>query len=308
MITVIKNIVRACYDRKFYVESEGDSFGRRFLHLYVLYLIVLSVLSLNIINLYLKNRPQIDSFPKTLSTDMKNFFPRDLELTFQDNELSINQQEPYIWPETYGLKRFLQEGSSARPAHLIVIDTQASVDDIGSYDAMFLAMKKGFAISHPNGKVEYYQYATYLKDITQPFTFDSISFSQIVNKVRPLLDKLPLVIGYLLVVVIIFVVLVVPLFLASGTLIPLLITSAIGYLVASMIGRRHTYRYVYKLGMYSMLPVIILQEFVGRVVQVDLSNVWWLVALLLMVVFIPPSSSGSDGVVKPTGIQPPKIV
>ncbi len=307
MITILKNIVRACFDKSFYVESQKDSFGRRFAHLYVLYFIVIVVSSLSIVNWYISERATIGMLPTRISQAVKELYPRDLVLRFENDELSINQPEPYVIPLPPQIAEVLGDDKPVT-TDLVTIDTTASVDDFSSYDTDILATRKGVAVRGQNGKVEYYQYTEMLREVRQPFTFDIVSYTQIVNKAKPFIDALPAIIGYVLVMAGLFVLFVAPLIFVLGTLIFLLLLSLVGYLVASLIQRKHSYGYMYKLGMYSMIPIIILQEVVAKTTTLDLSNVWWLVALLLMVVFVPTGKE-TTGVTppQPAGIHPPKI-
>ena len=96
MLTILRNIVRACYDKSFYQENENDSFGRRYAHLYVLFMVVVSVFAVQMVGFYLTNKSQIDDLPPKINTFLDNAYPEDLTLRFEDNQLSNNQPEPYV--------------------------------------------------------------------------------------------------------------------------------------------------------------------------------------------------------------------
>lgn len=318
MVTILRNIVRACFDRTFYREAERDSFGRRYAHLYVLFAIIVAVFSIQIVGFYVSRRSEVDRFPQLITSRVNTFYPKDLVITFDKNELSINQPEPYVlgsgWDsESPDDSQDMSgtDGIGVGFQNLITIDTRATIDDFGKYDSLMLAMRKGVAVKQSErAEVRYYPYAEFLAKTPQPFTFDSVSYGQIVNRIRPFINQVPTLLVYGLIALIILLVLVGPLFLTAGVLFNILFLAIMGYLIAMVIGRKQPYTYIYKLGMYTAIPVIILQQIFGLISFEGLQSVWWLVALLLMVIFIPARSGavqGSTGT-KDQSITPPKIV
>ena len=321
MGTILRNIVRACFDKTFYQESEKDSFGRRFAHLYVLFIIVMIILSVQIVGIYVSKRGDIQALPQKISTLLNNLYPEDLVLKFNKNELSINQPEPYIIGKNFDLDRSqnekeqnqgiaLENGPNVMK-HLITIDTNASIDDFAKYQSLALAMKSGLAVKQSDkAEVRYYSYAEFLEKVPQPMTFDNVSYGQIVNKVRPYINQIPTLLLYLAVCLVILAILIAPLFLASGVLFNVLFLALLGYLIASAMKRKHTYNYIYKLGMYTAIPVIILQQVVSYIPFHGFDSIWWLIALLIMVVFIP-QTGGPLATVNQTPaspMDPPKVV
>ncbi len=321
MITILRNIVRACFDKTFYQESEKDSFGRRFAHLYVLFIIVMLVFSVQIVGMYIAKQGDIKALPQKITTFLNTLYPEDLVLKFNKNELSINQPEPYIVGKNFDLEGSEKdldvnedvavENGSNEMRHLITIDTSAGIDDFAKYQSLALAMKSGLAVKQSDkAEVRYYSYAEFLTKVPQPMTFDSVSYRQIVNKVRPYINQIPALLLYIVVCLVILAILIAPLFLASGVLFNVLFLALLGYLIASAMKRKHTYKYIYKLGMYTAIPVIILQQVVSYIPFNGFDSIWWLIALLIMVVFIPqtggPLATVSQTPASP--MDPPKVV
>jgi hypothetical protein len=321
MVTILRNIVRACFDKNFYQESEKDSFGRRFAHLYVLFVIVMIVLSVQLVGVYISKQGEIKALPQKVTTFLNTLYPEDLVLRFNKNELSINQPEPYIVGKNFDVKgsdtdfyvneEATTENGTNAMKHLITIDTNASIDDFDEYQSLALAMKNGLAVKQSNrAEVRYYSYAEFLEKVPQPFTFDSVSYGQIVNKVRPYINQIPTLLLYVAICLVILAILIAPLFLVLGVLFNVLFLALLGYLIASAMKRKHTYKYIYKLGMYTAIPVIILQQVVSYIPFNGFDSIWWLIALLIMVVFIP-QSGGPLATVNQTPsspMDPPKVV
>ncbi len=312
MVTILRNIIRACYDKTFYQQSEGDSFGRRFAHLYVLFVMVMLVVSLRLANYYITNQKDIQNFPRKVSTYITSLYPKELVLRFDKDKLSINQPMPYVVGDM--LNWDSNENNTMRPKakkNFITIDTTASIDDFTKYDTVVLAMENGIATKQSdNNEVRYYPYAEFLEKVPQPLTFDYISYNQIVNKIRPYINQIPQILLYGLFIFVILFVLVGPLFMVSGVLFNLLFLTILAYLIALAIKRKHPYGYIYKLGMYTAIPVIIMQQVAGLVRFSGLNTVWWLIALLILVVCIPPAggalAKASDAPGSP--MDPPKVV
>lgn len=309
---MFKNIIRACFDKSFYKQSEKDSFGKRFLYLYVVLMLVAMVGAIRIIGYYQTNKAEIAKLPTTINSQLATIFPKDLALRFNNNELSINQPEPYVIGANIGdevasdSKQKLSinddntvvESSTQTEVYtkkdsdsiaLITIDTKADISDLAKYNTIILAMKTGVAMkqSDSSGEVKFYSYSEFLKKVPQPFTFDYISYTQLVNKIRPYVPLIPTYLSYGLIIVCVLMIVVGPVFLASGVLFNLLFLSIFGYFAAIIIKRKYSYGYIYKHGMYSAIPVVILQLITDFVNIPGIANIWWLVALLFMVIFLP---------------------
>ncbi len=312
MVTILRNIVRACFDKTFYQQSENDSFGKRFAHLYVLFMVVIAALSVQLVGLYVKNQKEIGVLPQKITSMVTTLYPKDLELRFDKNKLSINQPMPYVIGDMMAGEMSTDvETSKEAKGSLITFDTTATIDDFSTYNTYVLAMENGIAVKQTeNAEVRYYPYAEFLEKVPQPFTFDYISYTQIVNKVRPYINQIPQILLYGLIVLIALFVLVGPFFMVSGVLFNILFLSVLGYLIALAIKRKHTYGYIYKLGMYTAIPVIIMQQVAGWIKFSGLDAVWWLIALLILVVCIPPVggalAKASDAPGSP--MDPPKVV
>lgn len=319
MQTILRNIVRACFDKTFYQETEKDTFGRRFAHLYVVFVFVMIAFSIQLGATYLTNQKEIRTSPQKINTLLGTLYPKDLVLKFDKNALSINQPMPYVLgrnftfdptQEAVNTDEDTTQYAKGTIKNFITIDTNASIDNFTTYQSAMLAMKNGIAVKQSREfEVRYYPYSDFLKKVPQPFTFDSISYGQIVNKVRPYINQLPTFILYGFIVLLVLGVLVGPLFLASGVLFNILFLALFGYLIASAMKRKHSYGYIYNLAMYTAIPVIILQQIIGYTPFHGLDSVWWLIALLFLVIFIPPAGGAMVKVdhSPPSPMDPPKV-
>lgn len=320
MQTILRNIVRACFDKTFYQQTEKDTFGRRFAHLYVLFMFIMIAFSIQLGAVYFTNQKEIRVFPQKISVLLGTIYPKDLVLRFDKNTLSINQPMPYVLGKNFnfdptredkGTNVDVPNEKTDTIVNFITIDTDASIDDFDTHKSLILAMKTGIAIKQSSGaEVRYYPYSDFLKNVPQPFTFDSISFGQIVNKVRPYIDQLPTFIQYGFFVFLVLGIFIGPLVLASGVLFNIVFLALLGYLIASLMKRIHSYGYIYNLAIYTAIPVIILQQIIGYTPFRGLDFVWWLIALLFLVIFIPPAGGAMEKVdhSPPSPMDPPKVV
>ncbi len=313
-----RNILRTFYDKTFYKESEGDSFGKRALMLYVVCLVFSLVSIISISNFYIQNKEKVGQFAVNIKRALPGLYPQDLEMTVKNGELSINQPEPYYLGNEIFAAVMGDNKESAAFQNFITIDTKASIDDYESYNTIFLVNKKGFAVKQSErGEIRFYPFSQFTpeKSKASELVINHNMYMQGVKEFGPFVDKIPELFLYVIIGIGIFVIFVYPLFVLLGWLIALLILSVLGLLVTMVIRRKHTYGYVYKMGMYIAIPLTLLQNVhvIAEVFTVsgvpDFSGYNWLVYLLLVAVFVPEIQKaelapGQQGVLDPpTGLD-----
>lgn len=308
-----QNILRTFYDKKFYKEAEGDSFGKRTLMLYVVCLAFSFVAIFGIYNFYVQYRDKVGQFATNLKQSLPSLYPQDLEVRIANGELSINQPEPYYLGNEI-LTATIGQTESDRPLpNFITIDTKAVIDDYDSHNTLILVNKKGVIMKQSErGEIRYYPFSQFTPENNKnnELTFDYKKYMQGVKEFGPIVENIPQLFAYGIVAIGVFVILVYPLLVLVGWYIALLFLSVLGLLVTMIIRRKQTYGYVYKMSMYIAIPLTVLQNVhviagsLGVVGTPDFSGYTWLVYLLLLAIFVPEVSkpkqvSDQQGVLDP---------
>jgi hypothetical protein len=78
--------------------------------------------------------PQALSGLKSISQDIKNIYPEDLEITFKEGSWETNREEPVIVP----MPDLGEESTGYVPQNLVVFDKEGTIDKIEEYDALVL--------------------------------------------------------------------------------------------------------------------------------------------------------------------------
>lgn len=308
---VLKDIVRAIYDKSFYKERENDTFGRRFGVMYLANIFLMVVFSIGIFNFYSTNKQYISEYSEKILNILPDLYPEDLIMTVENGELSTNYQEPFSLGQEL-LDAFDSSGKMSGSYNLLTIDTEGSIEDFDSYGTILLVTKKGIgAKQSTRGETRFYPFTQFMtdKNLGQKYTFDSKAYSAILKELSPFMNQVPSMVFTLVVGAIIITVLFGPLLLITGWLFSLTILSILGLVAGKVIKRGHSYGYIYKMGMYLTIPLSLLQNISVIAVMFgvsgvpDLSGFTWLVYLLLIAVFIPQTEPVSAGFVSP--LDPP---
>ena len=156
---------------------------------YLFLLIFLGVL----INTVLFSTEVVRSIPKVKSqlpqvkTQMKNAYPAELVVNIKNGEASTNVQEPYV----ISLQEVLPQLTEDENANLLVIDSQASVENYLKYKSLFLLTKNSLAYPNSNNsRVGSYEVFP-LSEIKDSFTIDKSLYDQLITQALPYVDKVP---------------------------------------------------------------------------------------------------------------------
>jgi hypothetical protein len=313
-----KNIFRTIYDKDFYVDAEKHSFIVRYLSLCFVGLIIATVWAFSIWGFYIKNLPEVKRIVNLIDIHAPEFFPKDLEIQIIDGEMSINQEMPYTYGEQL-LTPFIDQGEIDKIGkHLVIIDTDAKIEDYEASNSVILFAKRGVMMGQSqNRKVEYYEYANFLSsgkpNSENIFKLNHEIYTTFIYGLRPAIREIPSFFKYLMFGLIALSLVIVPFATASSWLVYLLFLSILGYVVTIFVKNNRGYWYVYRMGIYLGIPLIIfgqLHTVLSKFALVripDLSGYTWLVYIFLLVYFLPkPSGTGS---MKSGGqMDPPKVV
>jgi hypothetical protein len=102
----------------------------------------------------------VRNFASNLPATIADLYPEELEIKVKDGEASINQAEPYYYPIDRLLKVFsdfkekILGINTEDLDYLLVIDTQASVDNFNDYRTYALLTQKNLIYYNDNGNLE----------------------------------------------------------------------------------------------------------------------------------------------------------
>jgi hypothetical protein len=133
--------------------------------------------------------PKIQSALKTGMEDAREIFPKDLIITAESGQITINQPEPYAipFPEEY-TANLEETATEAFPKNIVVFDSDGTLNDMATYETLALVNNTNLLLQNTT-KTEVYP----LNDMPDgQLTYDRVS--QNVNDVIDLLKYTPLII------------------------------------------------------------------------------------------------------------------
>ncbi len=285
-MTFFQTILKSFTDKAFYVQSAGDSFGKRFK-----YLVLLIVLT----TLLGSAKMASDAWqwvgqdaPKLVSEvqyEIDNFYPSALEMTLDKGILTTNLSQPLVYTPRAFVPELKKQKNS--PQQVLVLDTNAQGEDIETCSCMILITAKGIHVRSSN-KVEYRPFSEFSKSSDKPVSIAKKDYDKFVTSFRQYISVNN--IRTIVIALILTVIIIGPISVTLGWLLTLLFWSLFGLLAARIIKRTQSYGYIYKMSMYLVTPFILLDLLSGLVGFVGLSG--WVTIILYMIaiaVFIPTS-------------------
>lgn len=144
-------IKQSVYGPEFYKELPAKPFSFSFKYFYKLVLVLSIVLAAHS---SFKIIPDINSFLKTVNSEILNNYPKELVLNIKNGEASSNVAEPYFVRLPEDLRKIESKGSF-RPENFIVIDTKNKFTEetFKKYNTLFLFTKTNMAYIKDNGVI-----------------------------------------------------------------------------------------------------------------------------------------------------------
>ncbi len=235
--------------------------------------------------------PHIRPFVNASAEELRGLYPANLEVTVEDGRLSKNISGPVIidMPPTWKTLFNEKVEEDEKPIeHLVVIDTAAFADEYEQYRTLVLLTERSVVL--PDDKIGY---RVIPLDPEKDIKMDQKTYLEIVDAFIPFLGSLP-ALATAGVVVLFFIL---P-FLMAGSLwlwylFYLLILSLIAWLLSAMMGRKHTYWEIYRLGVFALTLPLIYTMITAMAPMLHLPFVFTLIFLVWMgIVF------GSEKVLK----------
>ncbi len=196
--------------------------------------VLISIFVLLPLNLFLQKVPKM----------IVEAYPKELVVNIQNGEASINQPEPYMIP----VKRFEQiyekyksetlGAKSDDVANILVIDTEATLDDFARYSTFALLTKKHLIAYDDKNKLQ-------VMPLTQVgnLTINHDMAKMVASKMKPFLPMLlPIMIGAITIFMIFFFV--------TSKLVYLLFGAACLWVSAKLMSYPLTYKKSYQMGLH----------------------------------------------------------
>ena len=231
-------------DVSYYKDIAKASYWFSFKYLLFLLICLSLVRSVQIGVSYLTVRKNIPTYLSTGLTEIKNIYPKELELRISNGKLYTNVQEPYTieFPKIFGN----MEGK-----HLIVIDTKGIADDYPKYNTIALATRQAVVFPDKQGN----SIATklyYFSDLKRSLYIDYFVYSKIVQGLNPLVAKLPKLIDIFVIVGIVLLPLLGGFFWQSTVLFGLMFLTIPLWIIGKIAKSSYGYKALYQLGMHGI--------------------------------------------------------
>lgn len=200
-------------------------------------------------------------FTKSLTGELPNFFPPDLEIVVEHGELRANVAQPYYIPFPALLKELIdadppEPGSRLSKAkHFIEIDTNAGIEDYLKRESVFLVTKHSLVM--PDNKKEF-EVKPIPRD--ESFVLNKAVFDSYLPKVLYYIEELPSFISIMGPVVLTGLWFLAPCVILTEYLCYLLVTSFVLKVVSVLIDSKLSYGRIFAISLYGLTPVIILQS------------------------------------------------
>ncbi len=202
--------------------------------------------------------PRITPFVDSATSELRSLYPANLVVKVQGGRLSTNGREPVQIDLPPKLKKAFADNPGknkkfAGVEHLVVIDTKAETERFYDYHTLMLLTDRSMVVADDyKGGVRVIPY-----EAGRNIMVTRQSYVQIVDAAAPFVRSLPALASS----AVIFLGFVLPFVIAGTTwlwyLVYLLVATLAALLLAKMMGRKHTYGELYRLGAYAItLPLL----------------------------------------------------
>lgn len=224
-------------------------------------------------------RPMLGTWITEAKTTLKDVYPKDLVVTVKNGEVSTNMKEPYAIDLPERVKKEFTKDATKAPQHLVVFDTQGSIENFTTYQTFILVTKKNVAFQDKDKGIRVMSVAEMGDFAKTGATMNRATYDSIMSKALPFLDFIPGIVTFLA----IGLIFIFPFLFAALGLVKYLIYLVVGALLAWVIARVQErnldYGELYVLGFYGLtLPILY------RTVEYVLDfHIGWIFTLIFLV-------------------------
>ncbi|HRN70487.1 MAG TPA: DUF1189 family protein [Candidatus Woesebacteria bacterium] len=235
----IKSISNPAYYKDVVKAPIGFSFK------YVLFLsyILLLFYTVVIVGYMATMLPQLPQFIISTKTQLDQFYPKDLVVQIKNGIVSINQENPVFLD--------IPELQNEEFEHIIVINTQAQVEDFIDYKTFFLVTDD--SVVYPDSPSGYTVTSVgELVDNTNIERIDRNIYEQFLSVAFRFLDSIPTYAPWTLIGIVIIFPFIIALFEFSRNIITVAFLSLVTWLVASLLKTKLSYINVFQMGLHAV--------------------------------------------------------
>lgn len=254
--------------------------------------------------------PEIQKFSDNLFAGVAQIYPADLVIKASGGELSINQPEPYIIPmpkEAFGGISIADSAETDEdielaklPTNLLVFDSEGTLDDLDTYDTLFLVNKTNILGRNTGkGKIEVVPLKEMLKDLTDT-EFGKKDVDKIIEAARPFFAALPYV---FFVVALVFM----AIYNFGFRLVGLLIVALVLLVFGRLRGFNYKFGQYYKIGIHAITIPLLLEIVFSLVRYNPPVGAWAFWANILLGIFILVRVNAAGGKTDKAGNLPDTV-
>ena len=212
-------------------------------------------------------------------TYAENFYPKGLELKIINGQLTTNVKEPYI----FDLEKNKQP---ADQRHLLIIDTQGSIENYPKYNTYILATKN--AVVYPseskNNRIEQTS-VFYFRDLKQNLTLNKNIYDKFLSVARPYVPRIPFFVDYIILIFLFLFLIFGSLFWTGGVMFGLLFLTFFVWIVNLIFKKKYSYGSLFKMGMHAVTWPILISEAV-KYLKLPFSGFYAPIYLVLMLIVL----------------------
>lgn len=227
--------------------------------------------------------PKVKAQLPQVKTQMLNAYPAELVVNIKNGTATTNVQEPYI----ISLQQIIPQLTNDEKTKLLVIDTDASVENYPLHKTLFFLTKNSLVYPARNNAGANSYEVFPLSEIKEPVTLDRPLYNQLITQVLPFVDKVPQFMYGFAIFALLFFPLLGGFAVLHGILFYLLILTLVLLLVSKLMKRNFTYKTLFKASMYGITVPLTLTFFADLLkLQIpglyNLAFLGWMICVLTL--------------------------
>ena len=277
--TFFYSLKKSLFEPKYYKDVAKVNFWFSFKYLWFLLFLLTFIKMLTLSGQYLYKRNRIQPEVNKIMIYAENFYPRELKLQIKNGKLSTNVREPYVFDLE---KDKLQEGQK----HLLIIDTQGSIENYPSYNSYILATRN--AVVYPseskNNKIGETS-VFYFRELKKDFTLEKKTYDNLLNIVKPYVPRFGLFVDWVFLSFSPLFIIFGSFFWTIGVMFGLLFLTFFVWIVNLIFKKQYSFGSLFKMGMHAITWPILISE-ISKYLNSPYPKFYSLIFLIWMLVIL----------------------